>query len=134
MTFAVPIVQDNGALPRRSQPGDGFIDNVTITTIATDADLTLTVAQMAGGVVVFSSFSAGRSVTTPTAALILAANPNLAVGQTMRIRVSSLAAFAATLVAGVGVTLAGFATVPASSTKDIFITCTAATTVTITCL
>ncbi len=121
-------------LPGKASVGTGFFANLQITTKTTDANHTLTVAEMAGGCVVYSSFTAGRAVTTPTAALILAAAADMDVGDSFTFIVSSTAAFAATWAAGTGVTLAGRATTPASSYSLIVVTKTSATTVTWTVL
>jgi hypothetical protein len=119
----------NGGLAERSRQGSGVFDAIDWSAIATDAALTLTVAQMAGGGVMFTSFSAGRTVTTPTAALILAAAPDMDIGDTFSFYVSCIAAFAATWTAGVGVTLAGRATTPASSWSIVTVKKLSATTV-----
>jgi hypothetical protein len=121
---------NNGGVPERLRAGGGLLANIQPSIVATNADMTMTVAQMAGGMVQYSSFSAGRAVTTPTAALILAAAPDMDIGDSFSFIVSAVAAFAATWVAGVGVTLAGRATTPASSWSIITVTKTAATTVT----
>lgn len=122
------VVYENG-LQRPSNVGDGILSNVNLVTIATDANLTLTAGQIAGGAVRFSGFSVGRTVTTDTAANILAAFPSLSVGESKMIVVSVTPAFAATWSAGTNVTLAGRATTPASSYSLVVITKTSSTTV-----
>lgn len=125
-------VQYTGAgqeLPGKSSVGTGMFGNVSITSKTTDANHTLTVAEMAGGVVYYSALSAGRSVTTPTAALILAAASDMDIGDTFIFIVSIQDAFAITWVAGTGVTLLGRATTPASSNSTIVVEKTSATTV-----
>lgn len=114
-------------LPAKARQGEGFLDNVSIA-VLTDAAQTLTVAQMSGGVIA-ATFTAGRILTTPTAAAIIAASPDMDIGDSFTIMVSMLAAFAATYAAGAGVTLAGRATTPASSNSTIVITRTGAATV-----
>lgn len=118
-----------GGIEELTRGGSGMLSNLRPEIIATNADLTLTVAQMSGGLVQFSSFSAGRAVTTPTAALILAACPDMDIGDSFSIIVSCVAAFAATWTAGAGVTLTGRATTPASSWSIITVTKLSATTV-----
>jgi hypothetical protein len=134
--FARALVSNmvNKGLREPMRAGVGILANPIVSTIATNADLTLTVAQMAGGIVQFTSFSAGRAVTTPTAALILAAATDMDIGDSFVIMVSCVAAFAATWAAGVGVTLAGRATTPASDCTMVVVTKTSATTVTWTVL
>jgi hypothetical protein len=116
-------------MPTAYAAGRGFHGNIRPTIVATDAAVTMTVAQMAGGMVQYSSFSAGRNITTPTAALILAACPDMDIGDSFSFVVSCVAAFAGTWVAGTGVTLVGRATTPASSWSLVTVTKTSATTV-----
>lgn len=125
-------VQYTGAgqeLPGKSSVGTGMFANLSITSKTTDANHTLTVAEMAGGAVYYSALSAGRQVTTPTAANILAAAPDMDIGDTFAFIVSIQDAFALTWVAGAGVTLDGRATTPASSFSIIVVEKTGAATV-----
>lgn len=128
------IVQDNGGLTRNSRAGDNVLSCRSLTSIAADAAATLTVATIAGGIVQFTGFSAGRVLTTDTAANILAANPWMDIGDAFEVVVSISTAFAGTLAAGTGVTLAGKATVVASGLATLLFTRTGATTVTCTVL
>ncbi len=116
-------------IPGKSSVGTGLVGNVSITSKTTDANHTITVAEMAGGVIYYSALSAGRTVTTPTAALILAAAPDMDIGDTFMLIVSIQDAFAITWAAGTGVTLLGRATTPASSNSIIVVEKTSATTV-----
>ena len=92
-----------------------MLGNPDPTAIATDANLTLTIDNIAGGAVQFTGFSAGRTITTPTAIQLAAAAPDMDIGDSIILIVSVIPAFAATWAAGVGITLAGRATVAASS-------------------
>jgi hypothetical protein len=85
---------------------------------------------MSTGVLYYSALSAGRAVTTPTAALILAAAPDMDVGDSFVFLVSIQDAFAITWAAGADVTLRGRATTPASSSTWIVVTKTSDTAVT----
>lgn len=127
--FTRVVTSPGSQMPVVSRQGQGMIAHLKPTIVATNADMTMTVAQMAGGVIIYSSFSAGRAVTTPTAALILAAAGDMDIGDTFTIVVSAQAAFAATWVAGAGVTLAGRATTPASSFSMVIVEKLSATTV-----
>ena len=118
------------SLPQTSTAGMGFFANIKPKVDATNANLTMTVADMAGGMVQYSSFAAGRTVTTPTAALILAACPDMDVGDSFSFIVSVVPAFALTWAAGTGVTLEGSATVEASTWTIVTVTKTSSTTVT----
>lgn len=124
------MVAPGANLGHKSLMGQGIPFALKPSLVATNADMTATVAQMAGGAIIYTSLSAGRSVTTPTAALILAAATSMDIGETFSFFVSAQAAFAVTWVAGVGVTLAGRATTPASSWSLIVVEKTSATTVT----
>lgn len=124
------MLQDGG-LERVARSGDNTMTCMVCKTIATDANAILDVATVAGGFVQFTGFTAGRTLTTDTAANILAANPWMDIGDTFAINVSITTAFAGTLVAGTGVTLAGRATVPASSVIPLLFTKTGTATVTL---
>jgi hypothetical protein len=130
MLFKRVQLRDNAGLPQISRSSSGFLGNITPTAVATDAAVTMTVAQMAGGMVQYTGFSAGRAITTPTAALILAQSPIMDIGDSFSIIVSIVPAFAGTWTAGTGVTLSGRATTPASSWSIVTVTKTAAATVT----
>lgn len=118
-----------GGVAQVSRSGFGLYADLRRTDVATNTDQTITVDQMAGGHINFTSFSAGRAVTTPTAALILAQCPDMDIGDTFSFLVSCQAAFAATWVAGANVTLAGRATTPASSYSVVTVRKLTATTV-----
>lgn len=130
MLFKRVLATNSAGLPQVSRQGLGIVANVDITSKTTNVDHTLTVAEMAGGMVYYSALSAGRAVTTPTAALILAACPDMDIGDSFSFIVSIQDAFAITWVAGdANVTLAGRATTPASSWSFITVTKLTATTV-----
>lgn len=129
MGFVRTLVNSATRLASPMRAGDGLLANVAVSAVATDAAVTMTVAQMSGGFVQYTGFTAGRAITTPTAALILAAFPDMDIGDTFCLVVSITPAFAGTWTAGVGVTLAGRATTPASSWSFIVVTKLSATTV-----
>lgn len=132
MSLFKRLLTGQGAgLPGIYAQGQGLFANLIPTLIATDAALTLTVAQMAGGLVTFTGFTAARAVTTPTAAQILAACPDMDIGDSFSFFASVTAAFAANWTAGAGVTLTGRASLPASTTLQVItVTKTGAATVT----
>jgi hypothetical protein len=117
-----------GGLARPSMAGDSLLFPAPYVN-ATDAADTVTVEKINAGILQYTAFSAGRNLTTDTAANIIAAFPELNVGESIVIAVSCVAAFAGTWVAGAGVTLAGRATTPASSYSLVVITKTGAATV-----
>lgn len=126
----VQITSMGQDVPGKSRLGTGEISNIRVTEVTADANQTITVDQMAGGAICYTGFSAGRNLTTPTAALILAAATDMDIGDSFSLTVSIQDAFAGTWVAGTGVTLGGRATVPASSSCYVVVTKTSATTVT----
>ena len=130
MLFKRSLISNASLMPTPMRGGDGFLGNPVVTEKTTNADHTITVAEMSTGVLYYSALTAGRAVTTPTAALILAAAPDMDVGDSFVFLVSIQDAFAITWAAGADVTLQGRATTPASSSTWIVVTKTSATTVT----
>lgn len=128
MPFKRINIAENG-LTRLMRLGDGW-DNPSISVVATDANATITSAQVAGGVVQYTGFTAGRNLTTDTATNFAADNPEMDIGDSIGFTVSVVPAFAGTFVAGAGVTLAGRATCPASSSVTVYLTRTGAATFT----
>lgn len=129
MLFKRILASNAAGLPQVGRQGLGMVGNIAIASKTTDADHTITVAEMSGGCIYYSALSAGRAVTTPTAALILAACPDMDIGDSFCFWVAIQDAFAITWAAGTDVTLAGRATTAASSSSLIVVTKTAAATV-----
>jgi hypothetical protein len=120
MGYKRNIIQDNG-LMRNARAGDGWIQCPELVTIAADTNDILTVTKMAAGSVQYTGFTAGRNLTTDTAANITAAFPEMDIGDILVFKVSIVPAFAGTWVAGTGVTLAGRATCPASTQQEVYL-------------
>jgi hypothetical protein len=118
-----------GNMRRKARTGDGMLSAPLLATIATDAAISLTVDQIIGGIVQFTGFTAGRNITVPTAASILAALPEMDIGDTLLLHFSVTTAFAGTWVTNTGVTLAGRATIPASGNQFVLIEKLSATTI-----
>lgn len=131
MLFKRPRITSMGnEILQQAAAGAGIMDNISVTEVSADANQTLTVAQMSGGAILYTGFSTGRNLTTPTAAQILAAATDMDIGDSFSFIVSIQDAFAGTWVAGdADVTLAGRATTPASSWSMVVVTKTSATTV-----
>jgi hypothetical protein len=119
----------NGGLPKRASPGDGFMSNVICAVNLAAGAAILTVAEIAGGAVQFTALAAGANLTTPAAAAILAAAPDMNVGDAFCFKISVVPAFVYTFVAGAGVTLLGRATIPSGGTVDVVVTRTGPATV-----
>lgn len=131
MLFKRTLITSMGQdIPGKSRLGTGEMTNIRVAEVTTDANQTITVDQLSGGAICYTGFSAGRNLTTPTAAQILAAATDMDIGDSFSVTISIQDAFAGTWVAGVGVTLGGRATVPASSSSYVVVTKTSATTVT----
>lgn len=106
--------------------GDALVSPSVITVVTANAAYVLTVSDVAKGVIQFTGLAAGQTLTTPTAALLTESFPEVDIGESMKLTASITTAFALTLVAGAGVTLAGKATVAASGFAEIYFTRTAA--------
>ena len=129
MLFKRPLIEAGTVMPAKMRAGDGLLGNPVITVKTTDTNHTITVAEISTGILYYSALSAGRNVTTPTAALILAAAPDMDIGDSFEFRVVIQDAFAITWVAGANVTLRGRTTTAASSSSTITVVKTSATTV-----
>lgn len=121
----------DGGLSRDARSGDGYFGAPRIGTNANAGNQTITISQIAGGVALFTGAAGAVAYTTPTAAQIIAAFPELDIGDTMTFKLTNTAAQTATITAGTDITLAGFTTVNAA-TRECIIERTAATTVKIT--
>ena len=124
MTFKRIIVQEQ-ALSRYMRQGDGW-DNPSISTIAADANATVSAAQVAGGCIQYTGFTARRTLTTDTAANYLTVFPEMDIGDSIGFTVSVVPAFAGTWAAGTGVTITGRTTVPAASGVTVYLVKTGA--------
>jgi hypothetical protein len=117
----------SGGLSRDMRAGDGW-DNPAITSIATDAAATMTATQVAGGVIQYTGFTAGRVLTTDTAANFVAVFPEMDIGDTIGFTISIVPAFAGTWAAGTGVTIVGRTTCPAATAVTVYLVRTGAAT------
>lgn len=126
MPFKRLMTSVGTALQEAVRQGAGLLTNVSPVVVTADANATLTVEQIAGGHVLYTGITAGRTITPPTAALLLAAYPDMDIGDTYSFLVSAVPAFALTWQVATGVTLAGRATTPASSWSIVHLQRTAA--------
>jgi hypothetical protein len=103
--------------------------NTPITTVGAG---TLNAATVVGGVITRSGPTAAYTDTTDTAANIIAALPNPSLGQSWELTLVNTTAFAETLAAGAGVTIAGLAgPIPANSSARALCTYSGAGAVTV---
>ena len=128
------VVQDPGGLMRAGRAGDNRLELIVPIIIAADAVDTLTVTKIASGLLAYTGFTASRNLTTDTAANIIAAYPQMDIGDSISLQIGISTAFAGTLVAGTGITLQGKAAVPASGAAALYFTKTGAATMNCLCI
>lgn len=130
MSMERAVLSDTG-MNRLARNGDGMLMYPNDLVQATDSNQTLTAAAIAGGLYDRTGMTAGRSDTFDTAVNILAALPQMDVGDNYVFAISVQVAFALTLVASATVTLAPGATktsVPASGFAFVMLIRNTATT------
>lgn len=125
--FSRPLVRQGGMI-REMRAGDGVAANLSRTHLTLDSNQTLSVAMIAGGLISREGLSANRTDTTPTAAELIAAFPEMDIGDTLVVIVSNFDnAQTVTLTGGTDVTDLGNRTVPADSSKHFVLEKTSAT-------
>jgi len=112
--FKRACVYDKG-LERAGRPGDGFYANPIVDTVATAGNLTIALAAILGGVAMFTGAAGAVAYTTPTAAELIAAMPEMDIGDSYTFVISNTAAQAATVTGGTDVTVSGIPVVNARS-------------------
>lgn len=125
----------DGGLQRPARGGDGIYgQNYSPTAITADANSTITAAMIAGGLVLRSGMTANRTDTSDTAVNILGAFPEMDIGDTLTFKVSNTSGFSSILAGGTGVTASGNLTVLTLTAKEVVLTKTSATTMTMVAL
>ena len=110
MGFKRVLLSGDGRIPQPMRAGDGLLANFVPTNFNAEADATLTVSQLAGGLIQQGlTLTSAVVYTLPTAALIAAAFPEMDIGDAYSIEVvnAQAAAFDTTLAVGVGITAIG---------------------------
>ena len=131
MTAFRAIVREKG-LERIMRQGDGFAANPAIVTNAAAGNQDITLPMIAGGIGLFTGAAGAVDYSIPVAADIIAAFPEMDIGDSLVFKICNTAAQIATLnTARTGVTYAGFTTVNAATRTGV-ITKTSSTTVTCT--
>ena len=103
----------------QSQPvGERLLSQATLVADATAGASTISVAALLGGITQRTGPGAGYTDTFPAAANLLAAQPELSVGDSFEYTFRNTVAFAMTAAAGEGVVLGSNVDVPASNTRD----------------
>lgn len=126
MSFVRAEVFDKGN-ERPMRVGDGFVAMPARIVNSAAGNQTISLAQILGGVAVFTGAAAAVTYTTDTAANILAAMPAMDIGDTYVFMLSNTAAQAATIAGGTGVTASGNLVVNATA-KMFLLEKTSATT------
>jgi hypothetical protein len=127
--FTRPQVEKSGMI-RKMRAGDGFLANLVPGAMSADAASTITVAMMQGGFIRRTGNTSAHTDTTDTAANILAANPNMDIGDTFVVLVNNVVAYAITVAGGTGVTMGTKTVIPASTFGFLIFTKTSSTTMT----
>lgn len=104
--------------------GYRLLSGLRVSADATAGNITIPVSAVLGGQLNRTGPAVGYADVTPSADAMLAALPDLTRGDSFEFALSSGVAFANTITAGTGVTLAGTTAVAASSVRDYLITLT----------
>lgn len=116
-----------GGIESEMRVGDGFAANPRYVLNSAAGAQTISLNQILGGIAAFSGAAGAVTYTTDTAANILAAMPDMDIGDTYVFMLSNTAAQTATIAGGTDVTASGNLTVNATS-KMFVLEKTAATT------
>lgn len=127
--FNKAYVNKTGQMQKALQGDNPLCGLVAITNAATGAS-TITANMMAGGIYV-SAITSAVTHTTDTAVNILAANPDMSVGDSAVLLVSNPTAYVLTLAGGTGVTASGTLTVAAGDSRMFLLTKTSETAMTL---
>lgn len=93
-----------GNLEKQARVGEGFMAMPSVTTDATAGSRTITVPAVLGGVCKFTGAAGAVTYTSPTAADLIAAMPDMDIGDTYVFSIINTAAQTATIAGGAGVT------------------------------
>lgn len=93
----------SGSILASGQISGTIVPTYTVTALS-DADATLTAAQLLGGILSIAD-TAGRTLTTPTAALLKAAIPRCKVGSSIVFSIQNTGTTATVIAAGSSVTV-----------------------------
>lgn len=125
--FVRPEVYEKG-MSRQARIGDGFIANPRVVLNSAAGAQTISLDQILGGIARFTGAAGAVTYTTETAANILAAMPDMDIGDTYVFVISNTAAQAATIAGGTGVTAVAGNLVVNATSKMFVLEKTAATT------
>lgn len=124
--FVRPCVYQDG-IERAARAGEGFMAMPLRTANSSAGNQDITVAQIMGGIAQFTGAAGAVAYTLPTAASLLAAMPDMDIGDTYLFAVSNTAAQAATITTNTGITLSGNSAVVNATMKWVLLEKTSAT-------
>ena len=127
--FTKGLISKSGQMQKALQSDNPMCGLVAIVNPAVGASV-ITAGMLSGGVYV-SAITSAVTHTTDTAVNILAANPDMSIGDTAAVIVSNPTAHILTLAGGTGVTASGTLTVAAGAARTFLLTKTSETTMTI---
>ena len=127
--FNQSLIYKSGQQQKALQGDNPMCGLVPYTNAATGAS-TITAPMLAGGVYIVAIGSAVTH-TTDTAVNLLAANPDMSIGDTAAVIFSNPTAYVLTVAGGTAVTASGTLTVAAGASRTFLLTKTSATTMTI---
>lgn len=121
-------------LPRKERGGDGYGANAAVIKNAGAGAQAISLAQILGGIAFFSGAAGAVAYTLPTTAQLLAALPDMDIGDSYHFKLINTAAFAATITAGDGSTTVEGLPIANADTREVVLQRTGAATITATCL
>lgn len=110
MGFIRTLVSPDGKLPQPLRAGDGMLANFSVDIRAAETDETLTLGNIAGGLLIQGTTLTSDVVyTLPTAAIVVAAFDTMDVGDAFSFLVknSQVGAFDVVIAVGAGITAVG---------------------------
>lgn len=132
MAFNRAMIREAGMV-RPAQAGDTGA-NPVVTTIATAGNLTMTVAAVLGGVIVYTGAAGAVAYTLPTAADLIAALPDMIIGDSCSFKLCNTAAQVATITTATGFDSVDGLVTANAATRTIILTKTSATTMLAMCI
>lgn len=127
MGFMRSMVREAG-VEREAKQGEGMLAHVKWGLVTTAGNLTLTVPQVLGGIAAFSGAAGAVAYTLPLATDLIAAMPNMDIGDTYTFIISNSAAQNATITTNTGITLSGNGAVVNAGFKILVLEKTSSTT------
>jgi len=119
MGFLRTWLFQNG-LPRKERAGDGYRANAVVTLNSSAGAQNITLSSILGGVAMFTGAAGAVAYTLPTAADLIAALPDMDIGDSYHAKLVNTAAQVATITTNTGLTVSGLVTANAATREMIF--------------